>query len=80
MCTFSYEFSARKPVVPKPYVTLKPTEQTIVTAAATIYAGYVTAGEVSDGNEKEWLRRALKEAIALAQLTDESVMADGEFD
>lgn len=64
----------------KPYVTLKPSEQTIVTAAATIYAGYVTAGKVPDGKEKDWLRRALKEAIALAQLTDEAVLADGEFD
>lgn len=66
--------------MPKPYVTLKPTEQTIVTAAATIYAGYVSAGKVADGSEKDWLRRSLKEAIALAQLTDEAVLADGEFD
>ena len=50
--------------MPKPYVTLKPTEQTIVTAAATIYAGYVSAGKVADGSEKDWLRRSLKEAIA----------------
>ena len=66
--------------VSKPYVTLKPSEQSILTAAATIYAGYVVAGSVPEGAVKEWLRRALKEAIALAQLTDESVMADGEFD
>jgi len=66
--------------VSKPYVTLKPTEQTIVTAAATIYAGYVSGGKVADGSEKQWLQRSLKEAIALARLTDESVLADGEFD
>ena len=66
--------------VSKPYVTLKPTEQSILTASATIYAGYVSAGRVPEGTEKECLRRSLKEAIALAQLTDESVMADGEFD
>lgn len=66
--------------MPKPYVTLKPSEQTIVTAAATIYAGYVTAGKVPDGEERTWLKKALKEAIALAQLADESVLADGEFD
>ncbi|WP_166831271.1 hypothetical protein [Thalassoroseus pseudoceratinae] len=64
----------------KPFVTLKPSEQAILNAAATIYAGYVAGGKVPDGAEKDWLRRSLKEAIALAQLTDESVMADGEFD
>ena len=64
----------------KPYVTLKPTEQSILSAAATIYAGYVSANRVPEGAEKDWLRRSLKAAIALAQLTDESVMADGEFD
>lgn len=66
--------------MPKPYVTLKPTEQSILTASATIYAGYVSAGRVPEGSEKEGLRRSLKEAITLAQLTDESVMAGGEFD
>ena len=70
----------RESTVPKPYVTLKPSEQAILNAAATIYAGYVTAGKVPDGAEKDWLTRSLKEAIALAQLTDDSVMADGEFD
>ncbi|MCP4173861.1 MAG: hypothetical protein GY758_24160 [Fuerstiella sp.] len=64
----------------KPYVTLKSSEQSILGAAATLYAGYLTAGRVPEGTEKEWLRRSLKEAIALATLTDEYVMADGEFD
>ena len=66
--------------VSKPYITLKPSEQSILTASATIYAGYVSAGRVPEGAEKEWLRRSLKEVIALAQLTDESIMADAEFD
>ncbi len=66
--------------MPKPYITLKPSEQAILNAAATIYAGYVAASKVPDGAEKDWLTRSLKEAIALAQLTDETVMADGEFD
>ena len=64
----------------KPYVTLKPTEQSILAAAATLYAGYVSAGRVPEGAEKDWLRRSVKEAVSLAQLTDATVMADGEFD
>ncbi|GAB5441794.1 MAG: hypothetical protein Fues2KO_21430 [Fuerstiella sp.] len=64
----------------KPYIKLKESERTIVTAAATIYAGYVSGGRVPDGEEKTWLDRSLKEAIALAKATDAAVMADGEFD
>ena len=64
----------------KPYVTLKPTEQVILQSSSTIYAGYVVAGRVPEGSEKEWLRRSLSEAIALARLTDASIMADGELD
>ena len=34
-----------------PYLTLQPSEQTIVTAAATIYAAYIARGVVEDGKE-----------------------------
>lgn len=64
----------------KPYIKLKESERTIVTAAATIYAGYVSGGRVAEGEEQEWLNRSLKEAIALAKSADAAVMADGEFD
>lgn len=65
----------------KPYVTLKPSEQTIVTAAAQIYAGYLAAGRVSDESEEPtYLKKALQQAIQLARQTDEIVQADGEFD
>ena len=63
----------------KSVIKLKPSEQAILGAAATIYAGYTTAGRVPEGDEKPWLRRSLKEAIGLAMLTDESIQADGEF-
>jgi hypothetical protein len=64
----------------KNIIKLKPSEQAILGAAATIYAGYTTAGRVPEGKEKDWLRRSLKEAIGLAMLTDDSIQADGEFD
>jgi hypothetical protein len=67
-------------VVSKNVIKLKPSEQAILGAAATIYAGYTTAGRVPEGNENDWLRRSLKEAIRLALLTDDSIQADGEFD
>lgn len=64
----------------KSFITLKPSEQAILGAAATIYAGYISAGRVPEGDEKDWLRRSLSEALGLAKLTDDSVQADGEYD
>ncbi|MCH2212620.1 MAG: hypothetical protein MK110_15050 [Fuerstiella sp.] len=66
--------------MPKHVITLKPTEQAILEAAATIYAGYTTAGRVPEGDEKTWLKTSLKEAVQLALATDDAVQADGEFD
>ncbi len=64
----------------KSCITLKPSEQAVLEAAATIYAGYVTSGRAQPGDEKSWLTRSLREAIALAKMTDDSIQADGEFD
>ena len=66
--------------VTKRFIKLKPSEQAILGAAATIYAGYTSAGRVSEGEENAWIKRSLKEAVELAVLTDDSVQADGEFD
>lgn len=64
----------------KHFISLKPTEQALLSAAATIYGSYVVAGRVAESTEKEYLAKSLKQAIQLAKLTDESVRADGEFD
>ncbi len=63
-----------------PYLTLQPSEQTIVTAAATIYAAYIAAGRVEDGKESAWMDRALKAAFRIAKKADETVQADQELD
>lgn len=62
------------------HISLQPSEQTLVTAAATIYAAYITAGRVLDGQEAEWMDRSIRAAIRIAKVTDESVQADKEFD
>jgi len=64
----------------KPYIKLQPSEAVLVQAAATIYAGYVNAGRVSEQDETQWLKRSIQEAIRIARLTDEAVMADAEMD
>lgn len=62
----------------KPYIKLQPSEGVIVQAAATIYAGYLVAGRVPEGKENEWLARSIKDAIRVAQTTDDNVQADDE--
>jgi len=63
---------------PSRYISLQPSEQVIVQAAATIYSGYLTAGRVPDGSEKEWIKRSIEDAITIARTTDENVQADKE--
>jgi hypothetical protein len=62
----------------KPYIALQPSEGIIVQAAATIYAGYLTAGRVPEGSESDWIARSIKDAIRIAQTTDENVQSDNE--
>ena len=63
----------------KPYITLQPSEQTIVGAAATIYSGYLVSGRVPEGSESDWLKRSIQDAIRIARLTDDNVQADSEL-
>jgi hypothetical protein len=62
----------------KPYIALQPSEGIIVQAAATIYAGYLTAGRVPEGSESDWIARSIKDAIRIAQTTDDNVQSDAE--
>lgn len=64
----------------KNHISLQPTERALVTAAATIYAAYITAGRVTEGQEAEFMDRAIQAAIRIAKVTDGSVQADKEFD
>jgi hypothetical protein len=63
----------------KPFISLQPSEGVIVQAAATIYAGYLTAGKVEDGSESKWIAKSIQNAIRIAQTTDENVQSDKEL-
>ncbi len=63
----------------KAYISLQPSEQTLVQAAATIYAGYLTAGRVSEGCESEWIKKSIEDAVRIAKVTEENVQADAEL-
>ncbi|MAG95024.1 MAG: hypothetical protein CMJ48_14960 [Planctomycetaceae bacterium] len=64
----------------KPYITLQPSEQVLVTAAAGIYAAYISSGRVQEGTEPDWMKRSIEEAIRIARITDNAVQADKELD
>ena len=63
----------------KAYISLQPSEQTLVQAAATIYAGYLTAGRVPEGSESDWIKKSIEDAIRIAKVTDDNVQADAEL-
>ena len=62
-----------------PYINLQPSEAVLVQAAATIYAGYLTSGRVEEGNEGDWLKRSIQDAVRIARITDDNVDADKEL-
>jgi len=62
----------------KTTITLQPTEQSILAAATRIYAAYVVAGQVAEGQEDGWRARFVREAIWIAQQIEEAVLADEE--
>ena len=63
----------------KPVLSLQPSEGIVVRAAATIYAAYIAAGRVPDGQETEWMKRSIREAAAIAQMTDQAIQSDDEL-
>ena len=64
----------------KTYLTLQGTEQALVNAASTIYAGYIQAGRVSEGEEAAWMKRSIDEALAIAKQIEDLTVAEGEMD
>ena len=63
----------------KTALSLQPSEGIVARMAATIYAAYVTAGRVAEGQEKVWIQRSVQEAIAMARLADDLVLSDNEM-
>ena len=55
----------------KSYFSLSEGEGIVVQAAARIYAAYIISGKVRDSEEKQWMRRAFKEATSFAKTVDE---------
>ena len=62
-----------------PYLSLQHSESIVTTAAANIYAAYITSNRVTEGEEEQWMTRAIEEAIWIALQTDARVQSDGEM-
>ena len=63
----------------KAYVKLHPSEAVIVGAAAQIFSGYVSGGQVSDETEQDLVERSVDIAIRMAGLIDTRVQCDDEI-
>ena len=63
----------------KTYLSLRPSEQVVATAASHIFSAYIASGLVREGNEEEWMQRSVREAIRIAELADESITSDNEL-
>jgi hypothetical protein len=64
----------------KTYLKLQPSEVAITQSAAQIYAAYIIAGKVAEGEEDAWMERSINEAIRIADSVDRSVIAGDEVD
>jgi hypothetical protein len=62
------------------HLKLQHSESVVVQAAAQIYAAYITAGRVPEGDESKWMERSIREAIRMARATDAAVISDEEID
>ena len=66
--------------MPKTKISLQASESLVFKVAGRIYSAYVAAGKVSEGEERQWMERAIREAVHLAQLTEAQVQSDNELD
>jgi hypothetical protein len=62
----------------KTYLSLQQSEGLVFQSASVIYAAYISAGRVEEGDEAKWMERSIREAIRIAKTTDTAVISDNE--
>lgn len=60
------------------YLKLQPSEAEVFQAASRIYSAYLSNNQVSEGQEEQYMEKAVLTAIKLAKSCDESVVSDNE--
>jgi len=63
----------------KTHLSLQQSEGLVFQSAAVIYAAYISAGRVADGEEAKWMERSIREAIRMAKTTEAAVVSDNEM-
>ena len=58
---------------------LQQSETAIFRAAANIYASYIMAGQVTDDNQAEMMKKAIAASISIARHVDNVVQSDDEI-
>ena len=58
---------------------LHPSEKAIFTAAANIYAAYVTTNQVTPENNPEMMKKAITAALTIARHVENIVQSDEEL-
>lgn len=61
-------------------ISLQASESKVFEVAGRIYAAYLATGKIIDGQEQQCMQRSLREAVQLAQMTDQYVQSDAELD
>lgn len=64
----------------KTHLKLRASEGIVIGAAAQIYAAYIVAGKVAEGEEAKYRDKALNEAVSLAIEADDRIISDGEVE
>lgn len=62
------------------HIRLQPSESVIAQGACQIYAAYIASGQVETKDEATWMKKAIREAIMIAQGVDDAVISDDEVD
>ena len=62
----------------KTHLRLQHSESVVIHAASRIYAAYVAAGRVKEGEEEKSIQRSVHEAVRIALTTDDLVTSDDE--
>ena len=61
------------------YLHLQPSEVAVFEAAANIFASYIATNQVTEDNEAEMMKKAIRAAISIARYVEKVVQSDDEL-
>jgi hypothetical protein len=62
----------------KHYFSLEPSKIAVFRAAAQIFSGYVSAGQLTDSNEIDLIRKSITQSITLARSIERIIKGNSE--